>query len=111
MKDFESFQHFSSAFIAAKLIPLVWGFNETQVMMKFEPFYAYNDRLLLFSDIKKKKQKAKTKQANPVPQAHISAGKLQALQRRGITDLMKPFAREKLIFNPLSSQRKGCSGK
>lgn len=59
MKDFESFQHFSSAFIAAKLIPLVWGFNKTQVMMKFEPFFAYNDRLLLFSDIKKKNKKPK----------------------------------------------------
>lgn len=89
MKDFESSQRFSSAFIAVKLISLVWGFSKIQVMEKFEPFYAYNDRLVLFPDIKKNPQ---ANQANPMPRTHISVGKLQALQRWGITDLMKPLA-------------------
>lgn len=77
MKDFESFQCFSSAFIAVKLILLVWGFKKTQVMMKFEPFHAYNDRLLLFSDIKKAPKQNK----QTLSHEHISV-KLQDLQRR-----------------------------
>lgn len=51
--------------------------------MKFEPFYAYNDRLVLFSDIKKENKPPKQNKQNPVPRAHISVGKLRGLQRRG----------------------------
>lgn len=82
MKDFESFQCFSSALIAAKLILLVWDFNKTQVMMKFEPFYAFNDRLVLFSDIKK----APNKTSKPYATSTYQRWETAASENKGFNE-------------------------